>query len=47
MHIRTGFSSGDRPLMRDSIVREGTRRCLCPTSCVELRGVSGWWLVLE
>jgi hypothetical protein len=36
--ITLSLFSGDRLLLWDSIVREIALKCLCPTSCVELRG---------
>jgi hypothetical protein len=41
-HILTGFFRGDHLLLWDSIVRESALRCVCPTSCVELRGECSW-----
>jgi hypothetical protein len=47
-HILTGvFFFGDCLLLWNSIVRESALRCLCPTSCVELRGECGWLPVSE
>jgi hypothetical protein len=44
-HVLTGGFPGDRLLLWDSIVRESALRCLCPITCVELRGECGWWPV--